>query len=53
MVDMNTPKYRVVKHRYGSQRMDFDWRVYCGEKCLRVFWLKKDAIAWILKQEKI
>jgi hypothetical protein len=42
-------KYHIEPRRIGGQIID--WRVYLGDQCVRVFSLKKYAIAWILKQE--
>jgi hypothetical protein len=43
-------RYRVVRvklHRGGNL-----WHVYDGDKMVKLFYFKRDAIAWILEQEK-
>jgi hypothetical protein len=41
-------RYRIEKHWRAGR---FDWWVYLGDDAVRVFQLKKYAIAWILAQE--
>lgn len=42
-------KYRILRSWSFGEKV---WRVYLGDEYVGVFFLKRNAIAWILEQEQ-